>query len=103
MESWNECLAPIETSTVRVSEERLAGNKNRIQWWSEANWPSLKGALVKKRDPNYRGRWGVACLDLGIDRVLRQTIFNILRRLGRNPITYKNVFPDKKRALLSNL
>ena len=57
---------------------------------------------MKKRDPNYRGRWGVACLDLGIDQVLRQTIFNILRRLGRNPITYKNVFPDKKRALLSS-
>ena len=73
MESWNECSAPIDTSTVRVSEERLAGKRKRIQWWSEANWPRLKEALVKKRDPNYRGRWDVACLDLGIDRVPRQT------------------------------
>ena len=44
----------------------------------------------------------MACLDLGIDRVPRQTIFNVLRRIGRKPITYENVFPDKKRALLSN-
>ena len=41
-------------------------------------------------------------MDLGIDRVPRQTIFNILRRIGRKSITYKNVFPYKKRALLSN-
>ena len=58
---------------------------------------------MKIRDLNYRGRWGVACLDLGIDRVPRQTIFNFLRSIGREPITYENVFPDKKRALLSNL
>ena len=45
----------------------------------------------------------MACLDLGIDRVPRQTILNILQRLGRKPITYKNVFPAKNRALLSNL
>ena len=44
----------------------------------------------------------MACLDLGIDRVPRQKIFNVLRRIGRKPITYENVFPDKKRALLSN-
>ena len=58
---------------------------------------------MKSQDPNYRGRWDVACLDLGIDRVTRQTIFNILRRIGRKPITYENVFPVKKRALRSNL
>ena len=58
---------------------------------------------MKSRDPNYRGRWGVACLDLGIDRVPRQTIVNVLRRIGKKPITYENVFPVKKRALLSNL
>ena len=102
MESWDECSAPHDTSTVRVSEERRSENKKRIQWWPEANWPSLKDALVKSRDPNYRGRWDVACLDLGIDRVPRQTIFNVLRRIGRKPITYENFFPDNNRALLSN-
>ena len=30
MESWDEFLAPHDTSTVRVSEERRAGNKKRI-------------------------------------------------------------------------
>ena len=67
MESWDECLVPHDTSTVRVSEKRHSEKKKRIQWWSEANWPRLKDALVKSRDPNYRGRWDVACLDLGID------------------------------------
>ena len=32
-----------------------------------------------------------------------QTVFNVLLRIGRKPITYENVFPDKKRVLLSNL
>ena len=76
--------------------------KKRIQWWSEANWTRLKEALAKSRDPSFRGQWDVACLDLGIDRVPRQTIYNVLRRISRKPITYKNVFPDKKRALLLN-
>ena len=102
MESWDECSAPHDTSTVRVSEEGRAEKKKMIQWWSQANWPRLKEALVKSRDPYFRIQWDVACLDLGIDRVPRQTIFNVLRRIDRKPITYENVFPDKKRALLSN-
>ena len=67
IKSWDECSAPHDTSTVRVSEKRHREKKKRVQWWSEANWPRLKDALVKSRDPNYRGRWDVACLDLGID------------------------------------
>ena len=78
MESWDECSAMHDTSTVRVSEERRAEKKKRIQWWSQANWPRLKRALVKSQDPSFRGQWDVACLDLGIDRVPRQTIFNVL-------------------------
>ena len=44
----------------------------------------------------------MACLELGLDLVPNQTVFNVLRRIGRKPITYENVFPDKNRALLSN-
>ena len=44
----------------------------------------------------------MTCLDLGLDQVPKQTVFNVLRRIGRKPITYENVLPDKKRALLSN-
>ena len=102
MESGDGFSAPQYKTTVRVIEERRAGKKKRIQWWSQANWPRLKEALVKSRDPSFRGQWDVACLDLGIDQVPRKTIFNVLRRIGRKPITYENVFPDKKRALLSN-
>ena len=45
----------------------------------------------------------MACLELGLDRFPKQTVFNVLRRIGRKPITYENFFPDKKRALISNL
>ena len=103
MESLDECSAPHDTSTVRVSEDRQAEKKKRIQWFLQANWLRLKEALVKSRDPYFRGEWDVACLELGIDKVLRQTIYNVLRRIGRKPITYENVFPDKRRTLLSNL
>ena len=67
MESWDEFSAQHDTSTVRVSGERRTGNKKRNQWWSQANWPRLKEALVKSWDPYYRGRCDVACLDIGID------------------------------------
>ena len=42
IESWDKFSAPHDTSTVRVSEERRAGKKKRIQWWLQANWPRLK-------------------------------------------------------------
>ena len=100
MESWNECSAPIDTSTVRVSEERRVGKKKRNHWWLEANWQMLKEYLVKSRYPYLRGQCDVACLELGLDRVPKQTVFNVLRGISRKPITYYNVFPDKKRALL---
>ena len=54
------------------------------------------------RDPSLRGQCDVASLELGLDRVPKQTVYNVLRRIGSKPITYDNVFPDKKRALLSN-
>ena len=38
----------------------------------------------------------------GFDPFPKQTVFNVLQRIGRKLITYENVFPDKKRALLSN-
>ena len=44
----------------------------------------------------------MACLELGLDPVHKQKVFNVLRRIGRKPIPYENVFPEKKRSLLSN-
>ena len=41
-------------------------------------------------------------MELGLDPVPKQTIFNFLQRIGRKPITYENVFPGKKRSLQSN-
>ena len=68
-----------------------------------ANWPRLKEALLNSRYPYLIGQCYVACWELVLDRFPKQTGFNVLRRIGRKPITYENVFPDKKRALLSNL
>ena len=102
MESGDEFSALQETATVRVAEERRAGKKNRNHWWLEANWPSLKEALVNSWYPSLRGQCDGACLELGLDPVTKQTVFNVLRRIVRNTITYENVFPEKKRTLLSN-
>ena len=103
MESWDELSVPHDTSTVRVSEERRTVNKERNHWWSEANWPRLKEALVNSRYPSLRQQSDVACLELGLYPVPKEIVFNVLRRIDRKPITYENAFPDKKRALLSNL
>ena len=102
MESGDELSAPQDTATVRVVEERRAENKKSNHWWLEDNWPRLNESLVNSRYPSLRGHFDEACLELGIDPVPKQTVLNILRRIGRKPITYENVFPDKKRALLSN-
>ena len=36
-----------------------------------------------------------------MDPVPKQTVFNVVQRIGRNPITYENDFPTKKMVLLS--
>ena len=96
-------VSNITRRSYNVPEERRVRNKKKDHWWSEANWPRLKEALVKSIYPSLIGLCDVACLDLGIDRVPKQIVFNVLCRIGRKPITYENVFPDKKRELLSNL
>ena len=55
---------------------------------------------MKSRDPYLRGKCDVACLELGLDPVTKQTVYNVLQRIGSKPIACKNFFPDKKRALL---
>ena len=56
---------------------------------------------MNSRYPYLRGQCDQACLELGLDPVLKQTIFNFLQRIGRNPVTYENTFPTKKRELIS--
>ena len=67
----------------------------------ENNWPRLKEALVNSRYPSLREQCDEACLELGFDSVPKQTIFNVLHRIGRKPVTYDNAFPINNRALLS--
>ena len=98
MESGAELLAPQEKATVRVAEERRAENKQKNNWWAEANWPRLKEALVNSRYPYLRGQCDEACLELGFDPVPKQTVFNVLQRVVRKPITDDNDLPMKNRA-----
>ena len=101
MESGAGLSAPQDTATVRVSEERQAAKKQRNCWWTEANCPRLKRALMNSRYPSLRGKCDEAYLGLGLDIVTKQKILNVLQRIGRKPITYENAFPMKKRQLLS--
>ena len=96
-----EFLAPQDTATVRVSEEILAAKKQRNYWWKEDNWPRPKKYLVNGQYPYLRVNCGKACLDLVLDPVLKQTIFNVLQKIGRKLTTYENDFPRNKRAFLS--
>ena len=54
MESGDELSDPQDTATVRVTDEKREGKKKGNNWWSEANWPRLKEALVNSRYPYLR-------------------------------------------------
>ena len=57
---------------------------------------------MKSRYTDVRRQCDEASLELRFYLAPKQTVFSILLRIGRNLITYENVFPDKKRELLSN-
>ena len=38
-------------------------------------------------------------MEIGLNPIPKQTIFNILQRIVRKPITYENTFPMKSRSL----
>ena len=101
MELGAEFSAPQDPAIVRVSEERRAAKKQRNYWWIEANWPRLKEYLVNIQYPSLRVQCDEACLELGLDPVPKQTIFNVLQKIGRTPITYENALPMKNRVLIS--
>ena len=101
MESGAEFLALHDTSTVRVAEEIRSARKQRNYWRKEDNWPRLKEDLVNSWYPSLRGQCDEDFLVLGLDSFPKQTIFNVLQRIGRKPITYENALSRKKRVLLS--
>ena len=83
MESGAELLDPQDTAIVRVSEERQAEKKHRNYWSTEDNWSRLKESLVNTQYPTLRGQYDEACLELGLDPVPKQKIFNVLQSIGR--------------------
>ena len=57
--------------------------------------------MVNSWYPYLRGKCDEDWLELVLDPVTKQTVFNVLRRIGRNSITCENVFPVKKISFLS--
>ena len=100
MESGDRFLDPQDTATVRVANEIPVEKKHMTSWWTKENWPRLKKDLVNSRYPDVIGNCDESCLELGLDTVPKQTVLNILQRIGRKTIKYENSFPKKKRALL---
>ena len=101
MESGAELLSLQDIATVRVAEEIPAAKTQRNYWWMEENCPRLKKSLVNSMYPSLRGQRDEACLEFGLDPVTKQTVLNVLQKIGRNLITYENFFPMKKREFLS--
>ena len=101
MESGAELLAPQDKSTARYAKDRTTTKKQRNSLCKEDNWTSLKKTLVNSHYPAVRGQCDEACLELLFDPVPKQTVFNVLQRIGRKRITYDNTFPMKKTALIS--
>ena len=63
----------------------------------------VKEDLVNSQYLYLRRQCDEACLELGFYPGPKQTLFNVLRRIVRKPITYDNVFSVKKRSLLSEI
>ena len=61
----------------------------------------IKESLVNTWYTYLIGQCDEACLELGLELVPKQKIFNVLQKIGRKPITYKSDFPRKKRGLIS--
>ena len=101
MESEDQLLTPHNTATVRVTEERTEAKKQRNNFWTEEKWPKMKKTLVNSWHPAVIGQCDESCLELRFDPVTKQTVFNVLQRIGRKLIAYKNAFTMKERALLS--
>ena len=101
MESGAELLAPQDTAIARAAEDRRATKKPSNIVWTEANWRRLKEDLANSQYPYLRGQCDESCLELGFYPVTKQTVFNVLRRIGRKPIKYDSVISVKKRSFLS--
>ena len=100
MEPEAELLSQHDIATVRILEERPEEKKNMNYLWTEENWTNLKKALANSRYPAVIGECDETCVELGKYPVPKKTVFNVLQRIDRKPITYENAFPMKKGALI---
>ena len=100
IESWAGFLIPHDIDTVKVLEERTAESKHRNCGWKEENLPRLKKYLENSGYPYLRLKCDEACLVLFLYPVSKKIIFNILQRIGRDPVRCENSFLMKSRELL---
>ena len=92
-----------DTATVTNELEEPAAKRNRTLCWKEEKWPRLNKYLERRRNPAVNGVFDAAYLELGEDTDPQRTVANFLQSIGRKTITYKNAFPPRKGALLSQI
>ena len=95
MESGADNSSEQDTAIVTKEFEEPAAKRKRTLWWKEENWPRLKKAMERRRNPEVDGACDAACLGLVEDPVPRQTVTNCLQRIGGKPVIYDNAFPPR--------
>ena len=77
-----------------------SSSKIMIYWASPNYWTYFDVVLNNSRDPELSKYDDLSFGDLMAETVPRQTVQNVLKRLGNKPITLEHVLPILKRSLL---
>ena len=101
MESGSNNSAYHYTDTFTKDNEEPASKRNRALWCKEDNWKRLKKLLEILRNPTVVGVCDEGYLELGEDPIPQMTVANVLKMIGRKPITYNSFLPLRYQAFLS--
>ena len=100
MESGADNSSDQDTDTVTNELEELVATLTMPLWWKEENWPTLKKALERQRNPDVNGVCYAACLELDDYLVPQMTFVNCFQRIGSKPIKSDISFLPRNQALL---
>ena len=88
------------SKSTNSSSNNSSSSKNMIYWAYPKYWPYLAAALNNSRGPESSKDDDPSFGEFMAESVPRQTVQNVLKRLGNKLITLENVFPLLKRSLL---
>ena len=100
-ESGSDNSSEKGTSTVTKELEEPTAKRKKTLWWKEDNWTRPKEDMDRQSNPVVDEEYDADYFGLGKDLVSLEIVANYLQRIGRNPITYDNSIPKRKRAFLS--